>query len=90
MLVNIGDPASRVKSFYNAGITGATVVFDTGKTEQDRWSIQFVPTAMLLDADGNLVYSGSPVWDHVTEKVASALNLPADSVKAGVQGSTKG
>ncbi len=90
VLVNIGDPEARVKSFYSAGITGATVVFDTGKTMQDRWNIQFVPTAVLLDANGNLVYSGSPVWEHVTEKVASALNLPADSVKAGVQGSTKG
>jgi thiol-disulfide isomerase/thioredoxin len=90
VIVNIGDPAARVKSFYSAGIAGATIVFDVGKTEQDRWNIQFVPTAVLLDADGNLVYSGSPVWDHVTEKVAAALNLPADSVKTGVQGSTKG
>jgi hypothetical protein len=79
-----------VKSFYNAGITGATIVFDTAKTAQDRWNIQFVPTVVLLDADGNLVYSGSPVWEHVTEKVASALNLPADSVKTSVQGTPGG
>jgi peroxiredoxin len=90
VVVNIGDPEARVKSFYNAGITGATIVFDTAKTAQDRWNIQFVPTVVLLDADGNLVYSGSPVWEHVTEKVASALNLPADSVKTSVQGTPGG
>ena len=90
VLVNIGDPEARVKSFYSAGLAGATVVFDTGKTVQDRWSIQFVPTAVLLDADGNLVYSGSPVWGHVSEKVAAALNLPVDSVKINVQGTTGG
>jgi hypothetical protein len=45
---------------------------------------------VLLDADGNLVYSGSPVWEHVTEKVAAALNLPAESVKAGVKGTSGG
>jgi len=90
VLVNIGDAEARVRSFYSAGIAGATIVFDTGKSVQDRWNIQFVPTAVLIDAAGNLVYSGSPVWEHVTEKVAAALNLPADSVKVGVQGSTKG
>ena len=90
VLVNLGDPESRVKSFYAAGIEGATVVYDTGKATQDRWSMQFVPTAVLLDADGNVVYRGSPVWDHVTEKVAAALNLPADSVKTGVKGTSGG
>ncbi len=90
VLVNIGDPEARTKSFYGQGVAGATVVYDAGKTTQDRWNIQFVPTAVLLDADGNLVYSGSPVWEHVTEKVASALNLPADSVKAGVMGTPGG
>ena len=90
VLVNIGDPETRVRSFYGTGIAGVTIVFDAGKTEQDRWNIQFVPTVMLLDAAGNLAYSGSPVWEHVTEKVAAALNLPADSVKVLVQGSTKG
>ena len=90
VLVNIGDPEARTKSFYGQGVAGATVVYDAGKTTQDRWNIQFVPTAVLLDADGNLVYSGSPVWEHVTEKVAAALNLPADSVKAGVTGTPGG
>ena len=90
ILVNIGDPETRVKDFYSAGIAGATIVFDTGKTEQDRWNIQFVPTAVLVDADGNLLYRGSPVWDRVTGKVAAELHLPADSVKAGVPGSSKG
>lgn len=90
VLVNIGDPEAKVKSFYAAGIEGATVVYDTGKATQDRWGVQFVPTAVLVDADGNLVYRGSPVWDHVTEKVAAAQNLPADSVKAGVKGTSGG
>jgi thiol-disulfide isomerase/thioredoxin len=90
VVVNIGDPEARVKSFYSAGIAGATIVFDTGKTTQDRWNIQYVPTAVLLDAAGNLVYSGSPVWDHVTGRVAAALNLPAESVKAGVKGTSGG
>ena len=90
VVVNIGDPEARVKSFYSAGIAGATIVFDTSKTVQDRWNIQFVPTVVLLDADGNLVYSGSPVWEHVGEKVASALNLPTDSVKISVKGTPGG
>jgi peroxiredoxin len=90
VLVNIGDPEARTKSFYSQGVTGATVVYDTSKFTQDRWNIQFVPTAVLVDADGNLVYSGSPVWEHVTEKVAAALNLPADSVKTGVMGTPGG
>jgi thiol-disulfide isomerase/thioredoxin len=90
VVVNIGDPEARVKSFYGAGIAGATIVFDTGKTTQDRWNIQYVPTAVLLDAAGNLAYSGSPVWEHVGEKVASALHLPTDSVKISVRGTPGG
>jgi hypothetical protein len=37
-----------------------------------------------------LVYRGSPVWEHITEKVAAALNLPADSVKTGATGTSGG
>lgn len=90
LVVNIDNPEAEVRSSYLAGITGAAIVFDTSKTAQERWNIQYVPTAVLVDADGNLTYSGSPVWDHVTGKVAAALNLPADSVKAGVKGTSGG
>jgi hypothetical protein len=90
VLVNLGDPEDRVKSFYATGIAGATIVYDRDKTTQDRWNVQFVPTAVLLDADGNQIYRGSPVWEHVTERVATALNLPADSVKTGAKGTTGG
>jgi len=90
VVVNIGDPEAKVRSSYLAGITGAAIVFDPGKTAQDRWDIQYVPTAVLVDADGNLTYNGSPVWDRVTEKVVAALNLPADSLQAGVKGTSAG
>jgi hypothetical protein len=52
--------------------------------------VQFVPTAVLVDSAGELVYRGSPVWEHITEKVAAALNLPADSVKTGATGTSGG
>jgi hypothetical protein len=90
VLVNISDPEAKVKSFYAAGIEGTIVVYDTGKATQDRWNMQFVPTAVLVDVDGNLVYRGSPVWEHVAEKVAAAANVPVDSVKIDVKGTTGG
>jgi hypothetical protein len=90
VLVNIGDPADRVKSFYGTGIAGASVVYDTGKAVQDRWNMQFVPTVVLLDEDGNQAYRGSPVWGHVAEKVAAAQGLPADSVRVDAKGTSGG
>jgi peroxiredoxin len=90
VLVNISDADARVRSFYAAGIEGATVVYDTGKATQDRWNMQFVPTAVLVDADGNLVYRGSPVWEHVAEKVAAAANVPVESLRIDAKGTSGG
>ncbi len=90
VLVNIGDPADRVRSFYASGIAGASVVYDTGRTVQERWKMQFVPTVMLVDEDGNQVYKGSPVWERIAEKVASALGLPADSLRIDAKGTSGG
>ena len=75
VLVSIGDPEADVRKSYGANLPGMQVVYDNGKQTQQNWNVQFVPLAVLLDAAGQVVYRGSPVWASVASSLAKNLNL---------------
>lgn len=90
VLVNINDPVAAVKKHYSAGVSNATVLYDTSKQTQQCWNVQFVPLTVLLNKAGEVTYRGSPVWKDVTEALSKQLNLPADSINLEVQGTRQG
>jgi hypothetical protein len=90
VIVNLGDPQADVKQFYGGGISGASVVYDVGNQTQQNWGIQLVPTAILLDTAGQVIYRGSPSWSDVAMALGKRLNLSTDSIKIGAQGTKKG
>lgn len=90
VLVNISDPAAAVKKRYSAGVSGATVVYDTSKLTQQCWNVQFVPLAVLIDSAGEIIYHGSPVWTNVAASLAKQLNLPANAINLEAQGTSQG
>lgn len=88
VVVNGGDPAAAVRRAY-AGIRGVAVVHDTAQQTMRQWGVAVVPTVVLLDAEGQTVYRGSPVWSRVADALAASLNLAPGSVRleaAGVSG----
>jgi hypothetical protein len=90
VLVSIGDPEADVRRSYGANLPGMQVVYDNSKQTQQNWNVQFVPLAVLLDAAGQVVYRGSPVWASVASSLAKRLNLPSASVKLDAQGTSQG
>jgi hypothetical protein len=89
VLVNIGEAASDVKKTYAGDAAGAPVVYDTSRQTQQCWNVQFVPTVVLLDSAGNLVYHGSPVWANVAAAAEKMLGMDKGSIKIDAEG-TKG
>jgi peroxiredoxin len=90
VLINISDQAAAVKKQYGAGITNATVVYDTSKQTQQCWNVQFVPLTVLLNKAGEVIYRGSPVWTDVAVSLAKQLNLPTGSINLEAQGTSQG
>jgi len=90
VLVSIGDPEADVRKSYGANLPGMQVVYDNSKQTQQNWNVQFVPLAVLLDAAGQVIYRGSPVWASVAAALAKQLNLPAGSLKLDAQGTAQG
>ena len=89
VLINIGEGADAVKKAYAGDVAGAPVVYDTSRQTQQCWNVQFVPTAVLLDSVGNLVYHGSPVWADVAAAAEKMLNMDKGSIRIEAEG-TKG
>jgi hypothetical protein len=77
LLVNIGEPEAAVKSTYAPNVP---VVYDTGKTTQERWNVHSVPTVVLLDSAGSVAYEGTAAWTGVAAATEKMLNLTAGSV----------
>ena len=77
LLVNIGESEAAVKKAY---VPDAPVVYDPGKTTQQRWNIQSVPTIVLLDSTGAVAYKGTAAWTAVASATERMLNLAAGSV----------
>jgi hypothetical protein len=90
VLINLGDPQADVKRFYGTGFTGTTVVYDVGKQTKQNWGIEFVPTAILLDTTGQVIYRGSPLWSDVALALDKRLELSTDEIKLNVQGTKQG
>ena len=90
VLVNIGDPEADVRKAYGSGFPDVSVVYDAGKAVQQNWKVEFVPTVVLLDTAGQVIYRGSPVWADVATALAKKLSLAPDAVKLDAQGTKQG
>jgi hypothetical protein len=77
LLVNTGEPEAAVKKAY---VPDAPVVYDTSKTTQKCWNVKSVPTIVLADSGGAVVYQGAGAWAGVVAATEKMLNLSAGSV----------
>ena len=77
LLVNIGESEAAVNKSY---VPDAPVVYDTSKTTQKRWNVKSVPTIVLMDSGGAVVYQGAAAWAGVAAATEKMLNLTAGSV----------
>jgi len=90
ILVNISEPEAAVRQYYAQKQTGTPVIYDVTAATQKSWQIDAVPTVVLFDGGGGMVYRGKAVWRDLATAAESALKLPAGSINFGVKGTEFG
>jgi len=90
VLVNLGEKEKTVREFYAKRELGMPVVYDTTTATQKAWHVDAVPTVVLFDAGGTVVYRGRAVWADLAAATESALKLQAGSIQFGTQGTAFG
>lgn len=90
LLVNLADPKERVLEFFASRETGTPVVYDVTVNTQKGWTVDSVPTVLLLDAGGNVVYRGKAVWADLALAAEKMLGLEAGAIDFGVKGTEYG
>lgn len=80
VLVNLEDPADKVKEFFGAKNPGTPVVYDVTTTTKLRWCIESVPTVVYVSAAGKVVYNGPAVWADVAAAAEKSLDLKAGTL----------
>jgi len=81
VLINLGDPKRTVLDFYARQKTGTPVLYDTTDAAQKAWLVEYVPTVILLDPDGNIHYRGKAVWSELAAAVESVQKSGPGSVQ---------
>jgi hypothetical protein len=90
VLVNIGESREEVDLYYAARPMGMPVLYDPGKDAQTSWAITSVPTVVLVNAEGAVLYRGKAVWADMGAAAEQGLGLPAGHLKFAVQGTEYG
>ena len=90
LLVNLAEAKEKVEAFYAARKTGTPVLYDVTTATQKNWKVDGVPTVVLFDAGGTVVYRGKAVWASLAAAAETALKLPAGSIDFGVKGTEYG
>lgn len=90
ILVNLGEPKALIESFYAKRQVVTPILYDPGRATQHIWQIQKVPTVVMVDAAGAIVYKGQAVWADVGIAVEQHMGLPAASLKCPVEGTEFG
>ncbi|MBE3071248.1 MAG: TlpA family protein disulfide reductase [Planctomycetes bacterium] len=90
LLVNLAEPKDKVLEFFAAREMGMPVLYDVTAVTQKGWKVDGVPTVLLLDAEGNVVYRGKAVWADLAVAAEKMLGLAAGSIDFGVKGTEYG
>ena len=90
LLVNLAEPKHRVLEFFAARDTGTPVLYDVTINTQEGWKVDSVPTVLLFDAQGNVVYRGTAVWADLAVAAEKMLGLAEGAIDFGVKGTEYG
>ncbi len=91
LLVNIDDDEQDVKDFYGKRATGGVpVAYDSGSDTRLKWRVESVPTIVLVNSKGELLYRGAAVWQKVARAGEKGLNLRPGSIVFNLQGTEFG
>lgn len=90
VVVNITDPAQRVREFYNQTRIAAPVLFDEGREVQHLWRITSVPTIAYISPAGAAGYTGPAVWENLAYAIECETDLPEGSVNFASEGTEYG
>jgi hypothetical protein len=86
VLVNLGEPRELIAPFYTKCPVGTPIVYDTGRATQHVWDLERIPTIVIIDPRGAVVYRGQALWANVGAALERHLGLPAASVRFPVKG----
>ena len=90
VLVNLDDPKLEVLPFYEKRKTGMRVLYDDTTATKERWAVISVPTVMLFDTEGAIVYRGKAVWKQLTSAAEKRFKLPIGSFAIRAEGTSYG
>ena len=90
VLVNLDDKIDLVQKFYADHPQTAPVIYDVTTGTKNVWGVEYVPTVMLVDAGGTLVYDGPAVWGDMGKAAEKAMHLPEGALQFGVKGTGMG
>jgi hypothetical protein len=86
VLVNLGEPKELVEPFYAKWQVGTPIVYDPGRATQHMWRLEKIPTVVMIDPSGAVVYRGKALWADVGAALERHLGLPAASLQFPVKG----
>jgi hypothetical protein len=90
ILVNLGESKTLIEAFYAKRHVVTPVLYDPGRATQHMWQIQKVPTVVMVDPAGAVVYKGQALWVDVGTAVEQHLGLPVASLRCPVNGTEFG
>lgn len=90
IFVNLGEAKTLFESYYAKRQVVTPILYDPGRATQHMWQIQKVPTVVMVDVAGAVVYNGPAIWAAVGTAVEQHLGLPAASLKCPVKGTDFG
>lgn len=90
VFVNLGESQTLFEKYYAKRQVVTPILYDPGRAAQHMWQIQKVPTVIMVDVAGAVVYNGPAIWAAVGMAVEQHLGLPAALLKCPVKGTDFG
>jgi hypothetical protein len=86
VLVNLNEPREKVAELYPGLGLPVPVVYDTTGATQDAWQVDYVPTVMLFDVEGRMIFRGRAIWADVAAVAQAAFGSADKPVNINVKG----
>jgi len=90
VLVHLEDSEQDVRKLHEKRDAGAPVLYDVTTATRLNWGVESVPTLVLLDPLGTVVYSGKAVWRDLGASIEKMKSLPAGSIQFKAAGTSYG
>jgi thiol-disulfide isomerase/thioredoxin len=88
VMVNVADPAARVKQFYAKKQT-SLLLWDTTQDTALAWDVQAVPTTVFI-TNGAVKYRGGGEWGSLAKGIEGALSLAEGTILFPTKGTEYG